>query len=115
MDSRAGRVLSEERRSIFDDEEWDWIVDHASGDFDHLLIATTVPYLLSPGFHHVEAWNERLGDGAWGGLTARAGARSCAARSTSTTGRAFQISFERMRKLLDEVGSGKRGSRRRRS
>ena len=72
MDSRAARVLTGERRSMFDDEVWDWIVDHASGDFDHLLIATTVPYLLSPGFHHLEAWNERLCDGAWGGLVARA-------------------------------------------
>ena len=85
MDSRAARVLTEERRSMFDDEVWDWIVDHASGDFDHLLIATTVPYLLSPGFHHLEAWNERLCDGAWGGPPPAA-ARSCAAPSTSTTG-----------------------------
>ena len=53
-----------------DDEVWDWIVDHAEGDFDHLLIGTTVPFLLSPGFHHLEAWNERLCDGAWGGLVA---------------------------------------------
>ena len=66
MDSRAARVLTEERRSMFDDEVWEWIVDHASGDFDHLLIATTVPYLLSPGFHHLEAWNERLCDGDLG-------------------------------------------------
>ena len=71
IDSRAGRVLEEGERSIVDDEEWDWIVEHASGDFDHLLIATTVPYLLSPGFHHLEAWNERVCDGAWGGLAAQ--------------------------------------------
>ena len=45
MDSRAARVLTDERRSIFDDQVWDWIVDHASGDFSHLLLATTVPYL----------------------------------------------------------------------
>ena len=79
MDSRAARVLTRERRSMFDDEDWEWIVEHASGDFDHLLIATTVPYLLSPGFHHLEAWNERLCDGAWGGLVAR-GEREAAPR-----------------------------------
>ncbi len=44
-----------------------------SGDFDHLLIATTVPFLLSPGFHHLEAWSERVCDGAWGGLAAQGG------------------------------------------
>jgi hypothetical protein len=46
MDSRAGRVLTEDRRSIFDDEEWAWIV---------------------------------------------------------------AMSFERLRNLLEEIGSGKRG------
>jgi len=71
LDSRASRVLSEERRSMFDDEVWEWIVDHTNGDFDHLLLATTVPYLLSPGFHHLEAWNERLCDGAWGRVLER--------------------------------------------
>ena len=48
IDSRAARVLEEERRAIVDDEEWDWIVEHTEGDFDHLLIGTTVPCLLSP-------------------------------------------------------------------
>ena len=72
VDSRAGRVLEPGERSIVDEEEWDWIVEHAGGDFDHLLIATTVPFLLSPGFHHLEAWSERVCDGAWGGLAARA-------------------------------------------
>ena len=71
MDSRAGRVLKEGERSIFDEEEWEWIVEQASGDFDHLLISTTVPFLLSPGFHYLEAWSERVCDGAWGGLAAR--------------------------------------------
>ncbi len=72
IDSRAARVLTRERRSMLDDDAWEWIVDHASGDFDHLLIGTTVPFLLSPGFHHLEAWNERLCDGAWGTPIARA-------------------------------------------
>jgi PhoD-like phosphatase len=108
MDSRAARVLTRERRSMFDDEVWDWIVDHTSGDFDHLLIGTTVPYLLSPGFHHVEAWNERLGDGAWGGLVAR-GSEKLRRALDFDHWAAFQYSFQRMRELLEEVGSGKRG------
>ena len=73
MDSRAGRVLEEGRRSIFDDEEWDWISDHARGDFDHLLIGTSDPFLLSPGLHHLEAWSESVCDGAWGPAAARLG------------------------------------------
>jgi len=109
MDSRAGRVLTESRRSIFNDEIWGWIVDHASGDFDHLLIATTVPYLLSPGFHHLEAWNERLCDGAWGPLVAR-GSERLRRLADFDHWAAFQFSFQRFRELLEEVGSGRRGA-----
>ena len=108
MDSRASRVLTQERRSMFDDEVWEWIVDHASGDFDHLLIGTTVPFLLSPAFHHLEAWNERLCDGAGGGIAAKASEKL---RRTLDFDHwaAFEESFHRMRELLEEVGSGKRG------
>jgi PhoD-like phosphatase len=108
MDSRAARVLTRERRSMFDDEVWDWIVDHMSGDFDHLLIGTTVPYLLSPGFHHLEAWNERLCDGAYGGLVAKASEKLRRAVDFDHWA-AFQFSFRRLRELLEEIGSGKRG------
>jgi hypothetical protein len=108
MDSRAARVLTDRRRSMFDDDTWEWIVGHCDGDFDHLLISTTVPYLLSPGFHHLEAWNERLCDGAWGSAVARLSERL--RRSVDFDHwAAFQFSFARMRKLLEEVGSGKRG------
>ena len=86
-------------------EVWEWIVDHASGDFDHLLIATTVPYLLSPGFHHLEAWNERLCDGAWGDPVAR-GSEQLRRAVDFDHWAAFQFSFQRLRELLEEVGSG---------
>ena len=36
MDSRGGRVLEEGQRSMVDAEEWGWILDHATGGFDHL-------------------------------------------------------------------------------
>ena len=41
MDSRAGRVLDEDKRSMLDPEEWAWIEDKATGDFDHLLFGTS--------------------------------------------------------------------------
>ncbi len=93
---------------MFDDEVWEWIVDHANGDFDHLLIGTTVPFLLSPTFHHLEAWNERLCDGACGGLAAKASEKLRRALDFDHWA-AFEMSFHRMRRLLEEVGSGKRG------
>jgi hypothetical protein len=109
VDSRAGRVLQAGRRAIVDDREWEWIVEHARGDFDHLLIATTVPFLLSPAFHHLEAWNEAMCDGAFGSLLARSGERlRCAVDFDHWP--AFQESFGRLRDLLAEVAEGGLGS-----
>jgi hypothetical protein len=108
MDSRAARVLTEEKRSMFDERVWDWIVDHASGDFDHLILCTTVPYLLSPGFHYLEAWNEQLCDGAWGGAIGR-GSEQLRRAVDFDHWASFQHSFQRLRELLEEVGSGRRG------
>ena len=108
MDSRGGRCLTPHRRSIFDDHEWDWITDHATGDFDHLVIGTSLPYLLGYGMHYIEAWNEAVCDGAWGGLAARVGEKIRQALDLEHWA-AFGMSFNRLTKLLEEVASGKRG------
>jgi hypothetical protein len=108
IDSRAGRVLEDGRRAIVDDEEWDWVVEHARGEFDHLLIATTVPFLLSPAFDRLEAWNEAMCDGALGSLPARASERlRCAVDFDHWA--AFQESFGKLRDLLSEVAAGELG------
>jgi hypothetical protein len=108
MDSRTGRVLEEGRRSIFDDGEWEWIQDKARGDFDHLLIGTSDPYLLAPGLHYLEAWNEALCDGVWGAEAAKLGEKIRRGLDCDHWG-AFQRSFTLLTRLLSEVGSGERG------
>lgn len=108
LDSRAGRVLEDDHRSIFDDDEWGWITEHATGDFDHLLIGTSVPYLLAPGLHYIEAWSEAAGDGAWGRVGVSLAEKARRALDLDHWG-AFRMSFERLTKLLEEVGSGERG------
>ncbi len=108
MDSRGGRVLEDDRRSIFDDEEWDWIVERASGDFDHLVIGSSLPFLLGHGMHYLEAWNEAVCDGAWGDRAAKLGERVRRGLDLEHWA-AFGMSFERLTKLLGEVGSGQRG------
>jgi hypothetical protein len=108
IDSRAGRVLEEDRRAIVDDEEWEWIVEKAEGDFDHLLIATTVPWLLSPAFDRLEAWNERMCDGAWGKPAAWA-AEKLRREVDFDHWAAFGESFAKLRDLLGEVARGERG------
>jgi hypothetical protein len=109
IDSRAGRVLEENRRSIVDEDEWDWIAARTEGDFDHLLIATTVPFLLSPGFHHLEAWNERMCDGALGPVAARASEKLRRAVDFDHWA-SFMDSFQQLRDLLAEVANGRRGA-----
>jgi len=108
IDSRAGRVLTTGEREIVDENEWDWIVEHSQGDFDHLLIGTTVPFLLSPGFHHLEAWSERVCDGAWGPLAAK-GVEKIRRAVDFDHWASFMTSFGRLRDLIEEIGSGDHG------
>ncbi|HYG96974.1 MAG TPA: alkaline phosphatase D family protein [Solirubrobacterales bacterium] len=110
IDARAARVLEEDRRAIVDDEEWDWIVEHSEGDFDHLLICTTIPWLLSPAFNRLEAWNEAVADGNWGKLPAWA-AEKVRRELDFDHWAAFRESFHKLRQLLHEVASGERGKK----
>jgi PhoD-like phosphatase len=108
IDSRAGRVLDEDRRSMLDPEEWDWVHEHATGGFDHLLVATSLPWLLGRGMHYAEGWSEAVAGGAWGGLAARAAERVRQSVDMEHWG-AFQESFARLVDLFRAVGSGERG------
>ena len=109
IDSRAGRVLGEQKRRMVDESEWDYIERTASGDFDHLLIATSVPFLLAHGIHHLEQWNERVCAGAWGGLAARAAEWIRQAIDLEHWA-AFDRSFRELAELVRSVASGERGS-----
>jgi hypothetical protein len=71
VDSRSARVLRPGARSMVDEEEWQWIVEHCRGDFDHLVIASTLPVFMAHGIHHLEALSEAICDGAWGARAAR--------------------------------------------
>jgi hypothetical protein len=109
VDSRAGRVLEEGKRSMLDEEEWRWVEEHLSGDFDHLIVATSLPWLLGRGMHYVEAWSEAVAGGAWGSRLAPLGERL---RRTGDLEHwaAFQASFARLAELLRAVGAGERGA-----
>ncbi len=108
IDSRAGRVLDEGRRDIVDDAEWDWIVEHATGGFDHLLLATSLPYLLGPGMQYAEAWSEAVAGGAWGERMTGVGEWLRQTMDLEHWG-AFQRSFHKMVELQRSVGAGERG------
>src|SRR5918997_3000643 len=109
MDSRAGRVLKEQRRSMLDDAEWHWIEEKATGDFDHLLLGTSLPFLLSPGLHYLESWNEAVCAGAWGRPAAWLGEEIRQLVDLEHWG-AFHASFDDLANLLRAVSAGERSS-----
>ncbi|MBW3561003.1 MAG: alkaline phosphatase D family protein [Actinobacteria bacterium] len=109
VDSRAGRVLTDGHRDMLDEDEWEWIAGEMARDCDHLLIATSLPYVLARGIHGLEAWNEAICDGAWGPLGARAGEAIRRAIDLEHWP-AFRGSFERLTAMIRAVGSGTYGA-----
>ncbi|GLX06281.1 alkaline phosphatase D family protein [Microbispora sp. NBRC 16548] len=108
LDSRSARVLEPGRRRMLDPGEWDWFDKHATGDFDHLLVGSSLPILLPAGIHHVESWNEAVCDGIWGRRAARWGERVRQFLDLEHWG-AFRRSFEELAQVVLEVASGGRG------
>jgi hypothetical protein len=108
VDSRAARVLTGGEREMVDEAEWSWIAEHARGSYDHLIIASTLPVFMAKGIHYLEAWNEALCAGAWGGLAARASEKLRRALDLEHWP-AFQRSFGTMLELLDELARGEGG------
>ena len=66
IDSRAGREVAKGQRELISASEWEWVREQASSPARHVFLATSVPLLLAPGLHHVQAWDEALTEGAWG-------------------------------------------------
>ena len=83
---------------MIDEEEWDWIVEHTRGSFDHLIVASTLPVFMSHGLHHLESWNEAVCNGVWGRTAARVGERLRRAVDLEHWP-AFHDSFERFVEL----------------
>jgi hypothetical protein len=63
---------------------------------------------LPPGLHYAEAWNEAVCDGAWGRRAVALGEKLRRAADFDHWA-AFHVSFERLERLLREVGCGQRG------
>jgi hypothetical protein len=107
LDSRHARVLDGDR-SMIGEEEFAWAAEHLGGDLDHVLVGTSLPWLLPPAIHDIEIWNERLCEhprrwlaqsGEW--LRRAADLEHWAA---------FRTSFERLAGLLCEVSSTRDGT-----
>ncbi|MCX4822797.1 alkaline phosphatase family protein [Streptomyces sp. NBC_01142] len=108
LDSRAARVLEERNRSMLNAGEARWVREQAlteKGSYDHLLIGTSLPWLLPPLIHDAEGWNAALCRGERGGRWARFG-EDLRRRSDLEHWAAFPASFEELTHLIAEVGSG---------
>jgi PhoD-like phosphatase len=69
IDSRCSRQLDPDDRRMVDAPEWAWVCEHVTDvdhPFDHLVLASTLPWLMLPGVHHLEGWDEAISEGAWG-------------------------------------------------
>jgi hypothetical protein len=108
VDSRAARVLEPDSRSILDDEELAWLDEQMRGGFDHLLIGTSLPFLLAPGLHYVEAFSEALAGGSWGPRGAKFGEKVRQGVDLEHWA-AFQEGFQTVARMTLEVARGERG------
>ncbi|MEV0017967.1 alkaline phosphatase D family protein [Streptomyces tendae] len=132
VDSRAARVLEEDRRTMLDPGEAAWlrqqILDGRGGGsggrdengggsenggdggdgpgaYDHLLIGTSLPWLLPHLVHDVEAWNAAMCGGERGARWARLGERIRRGADLEHWS-AFPSSFDALGELIAEAGTG---------
>ncbi|MDT0330415.1 alkaline phosphatase D family protein [Nocardiopsis lambiniae] len=113
LDTRCGRALgegdpSDGSRSILGREGHAWLDEHLTGGPEHVVVVSTVPVVLPPAVHHLEAWNEAVCAGAWGGWPRRPAERLRQALDLEHWG-AFRYSFERLADTLGRVARGERG------
>lgn len=109
VDSRAARVLHEDGRSMLDPVETQWLDKQMTGDCSHLLIGTSLPFLLPMGLHHLEAWNEAVVSGAWGEGPAKLAEKLRRAMDLEHWA-AFEEGFEQVAQMALEVADGRRGT-----
>jgi phosphodiesterase/alkaline phosphatase D-like protein len=65
IDSRNGRILDSGERMMIGENEFAWLESQATdglGGLDHLILASSVPWLMPPAIGDLEAVNERNAD-----------------------------------------------------
>ncbi|WP_448627343.1 alkaline phosphatase D family protein [Geodermatophilus sp. URMC 64] len=112
VDSRAGRVLDEQDRRMLDDAEFDWVEAAmrraADEGVEHLVIGTSLPWLLPPAIHQLERWNETLNVRHEGKPLGRLAEKLRQAADLEHWA-AFGASFERLGAALVALARGEHG------
>ncbi|MFI6348782.1 alkaline phosphatase D family protein [Streptomyces sp. NPDC050560] len=112
VDSRAARVLDEQERAMVHPGEAAWVREQimdSPGSYDHLLIGTSLPWLLPPLIHQAEVWDAALCRGVRGARWARFGEWLRRYADLEHWG-AFTASFDWLTELIDEAGSAGGGA-----
>ncbi|MFJ8190587.1 alkaline phosphatase D family protein [Streptomyces sp. NPDC096094] len=108
VDSRAARVLKEDSRTMLDPGEAAWLREQILEErdsYDHLLIGTSLPWLLPHLVHDVEAWSAAMCVGERGARWARLGERIRRGADLEHWS-AFPTSFDSLADLIAEAGTG---------
>ncbi|SDG75493.1 PhoD-like phosphatase [Klenkia brasiliensis] len=112
VDSRAGRVLAEHDRQILDDAEFTWVEqalrEAVADGVEHVLVGTSLPWLLPHAIHDVERWNETLAVRHHGKLLGRLAEKLRQAADLEHWA-AFGQSFERLGRVLVSLARGESG------
>ncbi|MGY1636402.1 alkaline phosphatase D family protein [Geodermatophilus sp. SYSU D00742] len=112
IDSRAGRVLDEHRRRMLDDDEFAWVeaaLDRAVDEgVEHLVLGTSLPWLLPHAIHEVERWSETMNGRHLGGPVGWLSEQLRQAADLEHWA-AFGDSFERLGRILVSLARGERG------
>jgi phosphodiesterase/alkaline phosphatase D-like protein len=103
VDSRNGRILESGERMMIGEHEFAWLESMAEANpesLDHLLLASSVPWLMPPAIGDMEALNERAAD--------RVGWRGKLAEKLRRAGdfehwAAFYKSFVRLAELIARI------------
>lgn len=107
-DSRCRRDLAPGRRAMIDAGQQAWLDGECVGGVDHLVIASSLPYLLPPTIHHAENWDEAIAAGAWGNRASDFGERLRQAADLEHWA-AFDRSFRSVAASVTAVARGERG------
>jgi PhoD-like phosphatase len=111
VDTRAGRELEEQHRRMLDDDEFAWVEAALTRAVDegvqHLIVGTSLPWLLPHAIHELERWNETVNARAVGRPLGRAAERLRQAADLEHWA-AFGDSFERLGRALLAAGGGGR-------
>jgi hypothetical protein len=62
LDNRNGRVLAPGRRAMLSPDDWTWFTSAVTGphaEYHHLVIGSSLPWLMPFGIHDLEAASER--------------------------------------------------------